>query len=113
MPTQDEQTLANLRKGVVEPCLLALLRDGELYGVELARRLSELGLIASEGSLYPLLARLRADGLVTYRREQAERGRPRQYYALTVQGRASLKSFSRLWTPFSRNVTALIEGASS
>lgn len=110
MATDDEQALANLRKGVVEPALLALLRDRELYGVELAQRLNALGLIAGEGSLYPLLARLRAAGLVAYRTEVASRGRPRQYYSLTDDGRASLDAFARLWAPFSRNVTALIEG---
>jgi PadR family transcriptional regulator PadR len=65
-PGEARTGLSQLRRGIVEYCVLALLRDGERYGFELVRELSErAGLITSEGTIYPLLTRLRKDQLVT------------------------------------------------
>lgn len=95
----EDRILTNLRKGVVEFCVLAHLRDGRAYGFDLVRRLEEDGLIASEGTLYPLLTRLRSAGLVEAEWEESDAGRPRKYYGLTPQGIERLDAFERAWAP--------------
>ena len=106
---EADRLLANLRKGVVESCVLAVMREGEVYGVDLARRLTSAGLLASEGTLYPLLARLRAGGEVTTRWEESPSGPPRRYYRLTAAGRASVERFDATWRAFSGAVDAILK----
>ena len=106
---EADRLLANLRKGVVESCVLAVMREGEVYGVDLARRLTSAGLLASEGTLYPLLARLRAGGEVTTRWEESPSGPPRRYYRLTAAGRASVERFDATWRTFSGAVDAILK----
>lgn len=101
--------VAQLRRGAIEHCILALLTRGERYGFELVKSLSgSTSLIASQGTIYPLLGRLRRNGLVdTVWRESAE-GPPRRYYALTEEGRRSLAAFTDYWTTFSNSVNDLL-----
>ena len=106
---EQDRLLTNLRKGVVEPCVLAIMRKDEVYGVDLARRLVRLGLLASEGSLYPLLARLRAAGLVTTRWEESASGPPRRYYRLTAAGGETVDLFTTTWQPFARAVDTILK----
>jgi PadR family transcriptional regulator PadR len=81
--------------------VLAILRDGERYGFELVRTLGEVdGMVTSEGTLYPLLARLRREGLVETSWRESPAGPPRRYYRLTRQGRAELDRFASEWTRF-------------
>src|SRR5262245_11963511 len=90
-----------LRRGTLEFCVLALLEGGEQYGVELARRLGgERALTTSEGTLYPLLSRLRRTGWVTTTWQESPTGPPRRYYALTPSGRAALGHFRTEWAAF-------------
>ncbi|GBC87691.1 hypothetical protein HRbin12_01708 [bacterium HR12] len=97
----DEDGVAQLRRGILEHCVLALLRDRERYGFELARALAEVdGLVTSEGTLYPLLARLRRDGLVETTWRESPSGPPRRYYRLTAEGRATLERFRAQWVRF-------------
>ncbi|MFW5475100.1 PadR family transcriptional regulator [Knoellia sp. CPCC 206450] len=107
----DDAILTHLRRGALEYCVLAMLRDDELYGLDIARRLSTDGILLSgEGTLYPLLARLRKAGLVhTTWRESAE-GPPRRYYALTRDGLTALDTFTRTWKPFRDAVDSAIQG---
>ncbi len=109
MGIAEDKVLTNLRKGVLEFCLLALLRDGEWYGLDIARRLSEQGLLAGEGTVYPLLSRLRRSGLVTTEWSESDVGRPRRYYTLTDLGRENLRAFSEVWGPFRRTVDTILE----
>jgi len=95
----DDRVTTNLRKGVLEFCVLARIASGDAYGFELARELQADGLIAGEGSLYPLLARLRTGGLVDTRTEESTSGRPRKYYRLTPAGHAQLAAFRAAWVP--------------
>lgn len=114
MSLMDEgKVLVNLRKGVLEPCVLALMRDGERYGVDLAKTLAHSGLIASEGTLYPVLARLRSGGLVTTRWEESPAGPPRRYYRLTPEGERAVRVFTGVWEPFSTSVHAILTGETS
>jgi PadR family transcriptional regulator PadR len=86
-----------------------MLTDQELYGLEIARRLTADGvLMSSEGTLYPLLARLRRAGLVDTTWQESVEGPPRRYYALTPGGRDALAAFTRTWTPFRDAVDAAL-----
>lgn len=100
---------AQLRRGALEFCVLALLERRERYGFELVRILgSTEGMVTSEGTVYPLLSRLRKSGrLTTTWRESAE-GPPRKYYSITDQGRAALAAFRDEWTRFRSAVDALL-----
>ncbi|GAA4259564.1 PadR family transcriptional regulator [Dactylosporangium darangshiense] len=98
-----------LRRGTLEFCVLALMEDGEQYGVELVRRLgSERTLTTSEGTLYPLLARLRRAGWVETTWRESPSGPPRRYYALTRQGTVALRHFREEWTDFRDTVDRIV-----
>ena len=93
--------LSQMRRGVLEYCVLALLRTESLYGFDLVRRLSAVeGMVTSEGTIYPLLARLRRDGLVSSSWRESTTGPPRRYYALTGAGRRALEGFTQDWRKF-------------
>ncbi len=101
--------MSQLRKGALEYCVLALLRDGQRYGFELVRTLSETdGLLISEGTIYPLLSRLRRDELVSTSWQESEAGPPRRYYQLTDAGQRALADFSEEWARFRDAVDALV-----
>ncbi|MFE2204588.1 PadR family transcriptional regulator [Streptomyces rubiginosohelvolus] len=97
-----------LRKGVLEYCVLALLRDGPKYGVELLKDLQETVLATSQGTVYPLLSRLRRDELVITTWQESSTGPPRRYYQLTDAGRTALDSFTSLWPAFRDTVDHLL-----
>ena len=93
--------LAQLRRGTLEYCVLALLNDGERYGLDLVRQLGQVeGMMTSEGTVYPLLGRLRRDGLVATTWRESPSGPPRRYYHQTPDGRQALDSFAREWANF-------------
>lgn len=96
----EGQTLTNLRRGALEYCVLACVGDDERYGLDIARELTDGVLLASEGTLYPLLSRLRKAGLVSTAWRESTSGPPRRYYSLTPDGRAALDAFVKTWTPF-------------
>ncbi|MFJ2150728.1 PadR family transcriptional regulator [Streptomyces microflavus] len=99
--TKQARAAAQLRKGVLEYCVLALMRDRPRYGVELLQALEKSGALAtSQGTVYPLLSRLRRDDLVTTTWQESASGPPRRYYALTDSGRAALDEFTRVWPGF-------------
>ncbi len=109
MAPGDSGVLSQLRRGVVEYCVLALLRDEERYGFELAQMLTDLGgLVTSEGTIYPLLARLRRDGEVETTWRESSSGPPRRYYRLTDAGRLALDEFTLEWKRFRDGVDQLI-----
>ncbi|WP_243229775.1 PadR family transcriptional regulator [Microbacterium sp. CIAB417] len=99
---------AQMRKGVVEYCVLGLLSRQPMYGWELSDALTGAGLIASIGTLYPLLGRLRDNGWVTTFDQPSETGPVRKYYRLTDAGTAQLAQFRVQWTPFARVVTGIV-----
>ncbi|MFT4218482.1 MAG: PadR family transcriptional regulator [Micropruina sp.] len=110
MDGTGERIATNLRKGVLEFCVLSLLSRRDMYGLELANALIERRLTASEGSLYPLLARMRASGTVENRWEAPPGARARRYYAITEIGRAQLAAFAGVWRETATQVDALLEG---
>jgi len=108
-PGEARQPLTQLRRGVLEYCVLSLLRGEELYGFDIVRRLGEVeGLVTSEGTIYPLLSRLRRDGWVTTSWQESESGPPRRYYALTASGRTALAGFIEEWGRFRDSVEQLL-----
>ncbi len=93
-----ENTKAQMRKGTLEYCVLALLSRKEAYASELIQTLKEARLLVVEGTVYPLLTRLKNDGLLTYRWEESTEGPPRKYYIVTPPGRSFLKELHDTWT---------------
>lgn len=98
-----------LRRGTLEYCVLALLRGGERYGVELVKHLGEVdGLTTSEGTIYPLLSRLRREGLVDTTWRESANGPPRRYYVLSPLGRQALQHFETEWVRYRDAVDGLL-----
>ena len=110
MAAQTRETgISQLRRGVLEFCVLALLRDGERYSYELVRSLGDAdGLVTTEGTLYPLLGRLRREGVVDTTWRESPSGPPRRYYRLTPDGQAALAGFVAEWTRFRDSVDTLL-----
>lgn len=104
----DDRTLNSLRKGVVEGATLALMRDREIYGRDLAATLVDLGLISSAGTIYPVLGRLREAGKVETAWEESVKGPPRRYYRLTAQGYEALDDFTRGWKMIAKGVFSVL-----
>lgn len=99
---------AQLRKGVVEYCILGLLEREPMYGWQLAERLVDAGMIASIGTLYPVLTRLRERGLVVAFEQPSGAGPVRKYYRLTPNGERELDDFRQQWGPFTRAVEEMV-----
>jgi len=98
-----------LRKGCLELAVLAALWDGKRYGLEILRRLeSDSDLIVSEGTVYPLLSRLKTLGLVRSEWVESEGGHPRKYYALTAAGKQRVREMAGMWTRFSASMDGLL-----
>jgi PadR family transcriptional regulator PadR len=107
---QPDRWEAQLRKGAVEMAALASLWQGRLYGLEIIRFLeSQSQLALAEGTIYPILNRLKAEGMLTSEWVEAEAGHPRKYYSLTDAGRQRLRQMAEAWTSFSRGLSHLLE----
>ena len=108
--SETRDPLTELRRGVLEHCVLAVLRRKEAYAYDIVRALSSAGgLLTSEGTLYPLLARLRREGLVDTTWRESGTGPPRRYHRLTGEGEQTLDRFVRDWTRFREAVDAVLE----
>ena len=108
-PETGDKWEVQLRKGCLELAILAALSDGRLYGLEILRRLeSDSDLIVSEGTIYPLLSRLKALGLVGSEWVESEAGHPRKYYALTHAGKKRAVEMAATWTRFSSRMSKLL-----
>ncbi len=105
-----EAVQVQLKKGVLELCVLALLSGGDAYGYELASRLAA-GIGMGEGTIYPLMRRMQADGLVETYLVESQAGPSRKYYRLTGTGRARFEDQKAEWTAFSGAVNAILGGA--
>ena len=92
-----ENTKAQMRKGVLEFCILSILEGGESYTSEILTQLKDAKLLVVEGTIYPLLTRLKNAGLLTYRWEESTSGPPRKYYGLTETGKIFLNGLNSTW----------------
>jgi len=92
-----ENTKAQMRKGVLEFCILSILKDGEAYTNDILDTLKDAKMLVVEGTIYPLLTRLKNAGLLNYRWEESTGGPPRKYYELTETGKLFLKELNTTW----------------
>ena len=99
-----ENTKAQMRKGVLEYCILSVLQHGDAYTNEILSNLKEAKLIVVEGTIYPLLTRLKNAGLLSYRWEESNAGPPRKYYGLTETGHLFLNELDGTWKDLAKAV---------
>ncbi len=107
--TAADKWEVQLRKGCLELAILATLWDGRRYGLEILRRLeSDSALIVSEGTVYPLLSRLKALEMVSSEWVESDGGHPRKYYALTADGKRRALEMATIWVRFSSSMSKLL-----
>ena len=105
-----EKWRSQIRKGTLEFIILLILQKQEYYGYDLIKKIKmSLGLETSEGTIYPILTRLKKEELVSNRWEHAESGMPRKYYQITSSGKESLKAMKSEWTEFSTSIDKLVK----
>ena len=92
-----ENTKAQMRKGILEYCIMSILSRGDSYVSDIIKELKESKMIVVEGTLYPLLTRQKNAGLLSYRWEESTQGPPRKYYKLTENGESFLKELDQSW----------------
>lgn len=102
-----ENTKAQMRKGVLEYCILSILKGKDKYASEILETLKDAKMLVVEGTIYPLLTRLKNAGLLSYRWEESTSGPPRKYYALTETGKLFLKELDTTWDEL-RTATNLV-----
>src|SRR3989304_3279783 len=102
-----ENAKAQMRKGVLEYCILSIIAEGDAYASDILNKLKSSELIVVEGTLYPLLTRQKNSGLLSYRWEESTQGPPRKYYTLTEIGRAVLKEMDNSWTELVDTINAI------
>lgn len=100
---------AQMRKGVLELCILSILSQGDAYPTEIIEKLKDTKLVVVEGTLYPLLTRLKNTGLLAYRWEESSSGPPRKYYKLTEIGEQYLKELQLSWQELVQAVNSTID----
>lgn len=102
-----ENTQAQMRKGILEFCILSILNSKEAYPSEVLEKLKDAKLIVVEGTLYPLLTRLKNMELLTYRWEESTSGPPRKYYSITEKGNQTLETLQMTWNELQHAVESL------
>jgi len=102
-----ENTKAQMRKGILEYCILGILSSGDSYTSDIIEELKKAQLIVVEGTLYPLLTRLKNAGLLEYRWEESNYGPPRKYYSLSENGRSFQRDLKQTWEGLSQAVNHL------
>ena len=105
MDNITENVRSQMRKGVLEYCILSLLAREDAYASSIISRLKDVNMIVVEGTLYPLLIREKNQGLLTYRWEESPQGPPRKYYSITDRGREQLAQMDEAW----KEIIATIE----
>ena len=102
-----ENVKAQMRKGILEYCILCVLSDGDAYASDIINRLKEVRMIVVEGTLYPLLTRQKNAGLLAYRWEESTQGPPRKYYSITEEGKSFLNDLDASWQELVESVNML------
>jgi PadR family transcriptional regulator PadR len=108
-----ENTKAQMRKGVLEFCILSILEGGESYTSEILSQLKDAKLLVVEGTVYPLLTRLKNAGLLSYRWEESTSGPPRKYYGLTETGKIFLTGLNSTWSDLVKAVNLITKNNNS
>lgn len=99
-----ENAKSQMRKGMLDYCILLILHQGSAYASDIIARLKEAQLIVVEGTLYPLLTRLKNDGLLTYEWKESTQGPPRKYYQLSAEGEESLQALNTAWEELDKTI---------
>jgi len=105
-----ENTQTQMRKGILEYCILSIIAKGEIYASDIIAELKKAQLLVVEGTLYPLLTRLKNNGLLTYNWVESVSGPPRKYYTLSDEGRNVLNQLDTTWRELAFAVQTSIEG---
>lgn len=105
----SDNAKAQMRKGVLEFCILAILKKRDCYASDIIKTMKEKNLIVVEGTLYPLLTRQKNAGLLSYRWEESTQGPPRKYYALTDKGKKYMAELENSWKELVDSVNSIIE----
>jgi PadR family transcriptional regulator, regulatory protein PadR len=105
-----DSTIAQMRKGVLEMCVLAAISSREAYASDILDRLKQSHLIVVEGTLYPILTRLKNEGFLSYRWEESNSGPPRKYYSITTEGTVFLSELRSGWDELVAAVSGLAAG---
>jgi len=105
-----DNTQTQMRKGILEYCILAIIAKGEIYASDIIAELKKAQLLVVEGTLYPLLTRLKNNGLLTYTWVESTSGPPRKYYSLADDGRKVLEQLDVTWHELVYAVTISTEG---
>ncbi len=103
-----ENSKAQMKKGVLEYCILSIISRGEAYASDIIDEMKEAKLIVVEGTLYPLLSRLKNDGLLSYNWVESKSGPPRKYYQLTKEGELFMAELSKTWNELGDAVDHII-----
>lgn len=104
-----ENTQAQMRKGILEYCILLIIAREDAYVPDIINKLKASKILVVEGTVYPLLTRLKNAGLLSYRWEESPQGPPRKYYNLTEQGRLFLQSLETSWSELTQAIASLKE----
>lgn len=100
-------TISQMRKGILEFCVLTLINKEEIYASDIIQKLKDSQLIVVEGTLYPLLTRLKNAGLTSYKWVESEQGPPRKYYEITKEGKAFLKELQDTWKQLGQTIKSI------
>ena len=101
------ERFAAIRKGLLEFLILKIVAAEKVYAADILKRLSDTDFATQEGTLYPLLSKMRRDGLVDYEWQESEAGPPRKYYALTAKGRSQLGDLNDYWKHLNATIAQL------
>ena len=107
MDTSTENVRSQMRKGVLEYCILSILSGREAYASDILEELKAANMLVVEGTLYPLLIRQKNQGLLSYRWEESTQGPPRKYYVITDKGRAQLAEMDAAWKELVDSINTL------
>lgn len=102
-----ENAKQQMRKGILEYCVLSIVAEEEAYPSDIIEKLKKVRLIIVEGTLYPLLTRLKNEGILTYRWEESPSGPPRKYYRLTANGKTALKELHKAWEELEETIAII------
>lgn len=110
---EAKNTITQMRRGILEFCIVSLLAENEIYTAQLINRLKAADLIVTDGTLYPLLNRLQKAELLQYRWAESDSGPPRKYYSLTATGHNYLKQLDSAWQDITGSVQSIRRGNQS
>ncbi|MCW8879630.1 MAG: PadR family transcriptional regulator [Kangiellaceae bacterium] len=110
---EAKNTISQMRRGILEFCIVSLLAKQEIYTAELIDSLKSADLIVTDGTLYPLLNRLQKAKLLQYRWEESDSGPPRKYYSLTENGEGYLGELNKAWQDITGSVENILRGNKS